>query len=411
MKMIGGMTVHVAPNGVFNEVNWNQAYKELSNKLSLKRTSDEEKKEAQEKLDELEKIPHTDSYQVTVLMDGKSDEGFKNIGFIFGNEDIVGGKYVSDVKNIEEHKDGLIFLGGGVDGLEMWHIQNGNIEAAGKCIQHNKDVYGDNYYIQFNYHGNSDGEFDDFKTLIELAHKNGVKLVAANSCRYIKESDRLDSRFYLSINNSQDFIPDEGSDDFSMCSEEELSKRFKGAGFSLSDIEESFNSIHEIEDKVDSFEFPQCRALANAEEDLWKRIWEGFDNIRKGTELEEESRKRIETEWEVIKSKNFTMYFIKVLRLTHVAKQLGILVGAGRGSGCGSEVNFLVGITFVDPLKYGLLFERFLSPSRHGWPDIDEDFSTASVGQWAHGSCETNYCYHPMLDDPKNAALRDKLWN
>lgn len=134
-----------------------------------------------------------------------------------------------------------------------------------------------------------------------------------------------------------------------------------------------------IADKCEKTEFPKARGLTDQTKQLRALVEAGFNKKRKGTEYEEKSRKRLEIELKVIEDMGFTEYFVNVYTIVKRAAMLGLLSGPGRGSGAGSEVNYLLDITKIDPIKNNLIFERFLNPSRWNYPDIDLDIQTSSA--------------------------------
>lgn len=130
------------------------------------------------------------------------------------------------------------------------------------------------------------------------------------------------------------------------------------------EVEYAISNSVEIADKCEPTSFPKAKDLVDKTTELRKLVEMGFDRKRKGTEYEEKSRKRLEIELKVIEDMGFTQYFVDVYTIVKRAAMLGLLTGCGRGSGAGSEVNYLLDITKIDPIKNNLIFERFLNPER-----------------------------------------------
>lgn len=279
----------------------------------------------------------------------------------------------------------------------MYYARIQDFEQAKENLQSLKEIFGDNLYFLLEKHevfesGDEELEMVGFLSeqeamnhLINIAKDLDIKIIASNNSLYARESDRINYRLFR--NSFGEFtgpFTDFGfsTDNHHICTEDELKERLENS-YGKEIAEESFNNLKGLEKFLlnCNVQFPDAPNLIDNSQELWKLCEEGFNKIRKGTKYEEESDKRWKYEFEVINGKNFTQYFIKVYNICKVAKELGILVGPGRGSGAGSEICYLVGITQVDPLRYGLYFERFLNPSRNGFPDIDLDLATVPISR------------------------------
>lgn len=207
---------------------------------------------------------------------------------------------------------------------------------------------------------------------IELARKCGVKIVASNDSHYVNPEDRkywLITRMAM-IGKDKDF-----TGNYHMLDDNSMFAKIYEGYVTEAELDES---EHEIEQRLEVYDLPRSNYESTKEdESLFERIvWTGFKNKRLGTEYEEESLLKIPYELSVIQTKGFGKYFLKTREIVACARENGILVGPGRGSGAGGEVTYLSGITQVDPIKYGLMFERFLNPGRNAMPDIDVDLQS-----------------------------------
>ena len=217
------------------------------------------------------------------------------------------------------------------------------------------------------------------KKYIDIVKENNINIVCTNESRYITKKDRANYRLYRQIISGGERIFFD-RDNNHMMTNRELEENLSEI-YSKEDIEKGFKNAKLIKEKIEDIKEPTAEPLKDCSEELTKLCIEGWNRIRKGTDREQESKERYEYELSVINGRNFSEYFIKVLTIVKTAKKLGILMGPARGSGAGSEVCFLIGITHVDPLKYGLFFERFLNPERHGFPDIDVDMATVPLAR------------------------------
>lgn len=380
VKFIPGCEFSIKPEDKIYTKLINEKIAFIKKEMRLKRTTEEMYKNYEKEIKELEKINAVDSHSVILL--AKNEEGFKSLVNIFnetkeeGNED---GTYVTDRKTILNNSNGLICIFAGIKSEIIYWIRNGNNKKALECINIFKEAFGEDLYGGLEYqemNRNPIGilnEVEAFNKFIKMADEIGLPLVAMNDVKYVKKESRNDYRLYVNVmsNENVKFYKDHCH----MADEKELKDRMKKV-YPNDDVEKAFDNIKIIDSKCKDIPSQKAKGLIDCSEELTKLCEEGWEKLRKNTKYEEESRKRYLYELKVINSKNFSQYFIKVLTIVKLAKKLGILIGPARGSGGGSEICYLIGITHVDPLKYGLFFERFLNPERHGFPDIDIDMAT-----------------------------------
>ncbi|MCD6402386.1 DNA polymerase III subunit alpha, partial [bacterium] len=217
------------------------------------------------------------------------------------------------------------------------------------------------------------------KTLISLAKKFGIPLIATNDVHYLKREDSEAQDILMLINTGADPNDPERltlkEDDFSMRSPEQMIEDFKEIPEAIENTQKVAKmcnfEFHLGETKLPYFEVPNGKS---PDEYLRELCFEGLKK-RYGSFIKKETIKRLEYELSVIKKMGFASYFLIVQDFVSWAKEKRIVVGPGRGSAAGSLVSYVLGITNVDPLKYNLMFERFLNPSRISLPDIDLDFT------------------------------------
>ena len=260
------------------------------------------------------------------------------------------------------------------------------------------DLFGDDYYVEFQRHGLSEQDKVN-EVLIKFARKHDVKIIASNDSHYVDQSDFNAHDILLCINTGEklstpanrEFSDDDISirdkrfafpnDQFFFKKTEEMMKVFH-------DLPEAIDNTNEIVDKVQllnlkrdillpAFPLPQEFKIhddnnLNQWEYLKHLAYEGAKE--RYSELSEEIRERLDFELFTIKSMGFAGYFLIVSDFIRAGRDLGVFVGPGRGSAAGSVVAYCIGITNIDPIKYKLLFERFLNPDRKSMPDIDTDF-------------------------------------
>jgi DNA polymerase-3 subunit alpha len=273
-------------------------------------------------------------------------------------------------------------------------IAKGKLEEAEEELKWWLNVFGDDYYIELQRHSGLEkidivGE-DGRKTfskysqeginqeLIKLARKHNVKIIATNDSHYVNEEDASPHDILLCINTNS-YIKEDNrfkfpSSDFYFKTKQEMGKIF-------SDIPEALDNTIHIYDKIEDIKlarevllpnFPLPDKFNNQEDYLRHLSFLGAK--RKYGTITKEVEDRLNFELSVINKSGYPGYFLIVQDFTSTAKEMGVAVGPGRGSAAGSAVAYCLGITNVDPIKYDLLFERFLNPERISMPDIDIDF-------------------------------------
>ena len=282
---------------------------------------------------------------------------------------------------LREHHEGLIALSACLQGEIPAKLSAGDYDGAMEIAREYNEIMGEgNFYIEIQNHGIPEEE-RVLPKLVRLSRETGIPLVATNDCHYLLPEDSKIQKILVCIQTNHTIDEDTGldfrTDEFYVKSEEEMRKLFMMAPEAIDNtgiiadrcnVEFEFGKIKlphfEVPDGRDHAEY--LRSLASA--GLNKR-YRGFS-----AELIEKYRERMDYELSVVDKMGYTDYYLIVYDFVRFAKQSGIPVGPGRGSGAGSIVAYCIGITDIDPMKYNLLFERFLNPERVSMPDFDIDF-------------------------------------
>ncbi len=264
-------------------------------------------------------------------------------------------------------------------------IQSGNLELAEEKLKWWLDLFQEDFYIEIMRHrgleklNNTDLSQEDVnQQLLKFAAKYNIKTIVSNDAHYVNEEDWKMHEILLCVNTGTKLIDENrfqfSSSDYYLKSQQEMVDIFK-------DIPEAVANTMEILDKIETPElerdillpnFPLPSGFDNQSDYLRFLVYEGA-KIKYG-EIRSIVRERIDHELNIIKSMGFDGYFLIVQDFIKAAREIGVSVGPGRGSAAGSAVAFCLTITNVDPIKYNLLFERFLNPERISMPDIDIDF-------------------------------------
>ena len=264
-------------------------------------------------------------------------------------------------------------------------IARGNIELAEEKLKWWLDIFGEDYYIELMRHegieridNSSMSQEDVNQHLIKLAEKYNVKVIATNDAHYVEEEDWKPHDVILCVNTGRKV---EEIDRFKFSSSDYFFKTKDQMRALFSDVPQAIDNTMEVFDKIEMPKlardillpnFPLPQEFTNQPDFLRHLVYEGAK--RNYGEITEELRERLDHELHIIKDMGFDGYFLIVQDFIDAARKLGVAVGPGRGSAAGSAVAYCLKITNVDPIKYNLLFERFLNPERISMPDIDIDF-------------------------------------
>lgn len=284
-----------------------------------------------------------------------------------------------DLDLLREHHEGLIALSACLAGEIPRALTRGDYEGARKAALRYEGIFGrGNFYLELQDHGMAEQKRIN-PQLIRLSRETGIPLVATNDCHYIAPEDSRMHRVLLCIQTGRT-IEDEnamefGSEEFYFKSEEEMRALFP-------DVPEAADNTVKIAQRCQvELEFGKTKLPAFFTPDgsdnleFFRRLCQEGLIRRYGEDPPQEYRDRLEYEIRVISQMGYVNYYLIVWDFIRYARSVGIPVGPGRGSGAGSLAAYCVGITNVDPMRYDLLFERFLNPERVSMPDFDIDFS------------------------------------
>ena len=316
----------------------------------------------------------------------KNEEGYKNLSYMVSKSFIDGfySKPRIDMELLRANSKGLIALSGCVAGKIPQLILAGSMAEAEACAKEFVDIFKDDFYLEVQNHGLDDERKAAYGIKL-ISEKLGIPMVATNDVHYLERSDAETQATLMSIQMNTQVSDGRPlgfeTDEFYFKSAEEMKVLFapyKGAVENTVKIAEKCNFDFEF----DNLHLPdfQPEGGKTHKEKLREDAFFGFDKkihenkITFDKHSRNEYESRIEYELSVIDKMGFNAYFLIVSDFVNYAKRHGIPVGPGRGSGAGSLVAFLVGITDVDPIAFDLLFERFLNPERVSMPDFDIDF-------------------------------------
>ncbi|MEN3014020.1 MAG: DNA polymerase III subunit alpha [Endomicrobiia bacterium] len=320
------------------------------------------------------------SYHLTLLV--KDEIGYRNLMKLLSKgyvENLIASKGKIKKSWLAEYKDGLIALSGCLEGEISYNIlENKSEETLKDIVGFYLDIFGkENFYLELMYNKIPEQKIVLEKSY-ELAKKMNIKTVVTNDVHYVKKEDAKLQEILLCISTRTTLDdPDRlrfSSDEFYFKSPQEMYAVFK-------DFPEALKNTLEIAEKCNliidfsKIYLPEIELPAGETADslLRKLCYEGIK--KRYSHISIEVTKRLEYELEIIKQMGFSSYFLIVYDFINYARQQKIPIGPGRGSGAGSLVSYCLGITDIDPIKYGLLFERFLNPSRKTLPDLDIDFA------------------------------------
>ncbi|MBV1887829.1 MAG: DNA polymerase III subunit alpha [Urechidicola sp.] len=339
---------------------------------------------------------HKDNgYQIVLL--AKNKNGYHNLAKLSSISHTKGFYYVPRIdKNlIDEYKDDLIVLSGNIYGEISSKILNIGEKQAEDALLWWKEKFDSDFYLEITNH-KQENEQHVNEILISFSKKHEVKLVATNDVFYINKNDAVPHDILMCVKDGEKFDTPKGrgrgyryglpNDEYYFKSTDEMVALFQ-------DTPQAILNIQEVIDKVEPY--PLARDVLLPKFDIPQQFVNSEDKIdggvrgenaylkhltfegakkRYGEELDKETIERIDFELSIIEMTGYPGYFLIVWDLILEARKMNVSVGPGRGSAAGSVVAYCLWITNIDPIKYDLLFERFLNPDRVSLPDIDIDF-------------------------------------
>ena len=338
------------------------------------------------------------------LMLAKNATGYRNLSKLcsLGYMDGYYSKYPRiDKELIEQYHEGLIAttccLGASVP-QAILRGATGDLQKAEEEFKWWLDLFGEDYYVEIQRHGIPEQDQVN-KVLIDWARKYNVPIIASNDSHYVDQADSNAHDILLCINtgekqstpkadDSDDEVSQKGKR-FAFYNDEFFFKTQAQMGETFKDLPEALDNTNRIVDKVEPLKLKKDILLPNYEipagfadqdEYLKHLTYEGAIKRYLGEgnggvdSLDPKIKERIDFELFTIRTMGFSGYFLITQDFINAGKKMGVLIGPGRGSAAGSAVAYCIGITNIDPIKYDLLFERFLNPDRKSMPDIDTDF-------------------------------------
>lgn len=324
------------------------------------------------------------NYYHLVLL-AKNDIGYKNLMKLttLGHTEGFYYKPRIDQELLLQYREGLVALSACLAGVVNAPLLEGDYEGAKKAAIWYKEAFGEDFYIELQDHG-LEGDKIVMEQAPRLAKELGIKIICSNDCHYIRKEDAVAHNVLLNIkevssaNSGQMDIYNlrYGVPEMYFKTKEDMAKIF-------ADYPEAIENTNEIADKCNVdlksdikmpiFPIPPTSKAATLEEYLEELTMEGLEH--RYPVMDARILERVKFELDVIKSMGYAGYFLIVQDFIKAAREKNVRVGPGRGSAAGSIVAYALGIINVDPLKYDLLFERFLNPDRVSMPDIDIDFA------------------------------------
>jgi len=367
-----------------------------------------------------------------LLVLAKNLKGYRNLIKIVSKSWTEGFYYRPriDKELLEQYSEGLIVSSACLGGEISRKVDGGQINEAEEAVQWYKRVFGDDYYLELQRHKTDRIDADQTtypkqervnKELIRIAGKYDVKLIATNDVHFVNEEDADAHDRLICLSTGKDF----DDPDRMHYTKQEWLKTTEEMNRIFSDIPEALTNTLEIADKVEFYSidhsalmpfypidpafgteesykqnYPEALLIEEFGKETFHRLGD-YDKVirvklesdylahltrkgahkRYGEDLSAEIKERLQFELDTIKNMGFPGYFLIVQDFITAAREMDVAVGPGRGSAAGSAVAYCLGITDIDPLKYDLLFERFLNPDRISMPDIDIDFDDEGRGK------------------------------
>ena len=319
-------------------------------------------------------------FHLTLL--AENNLGWKNLIQLVTKSHLEGFYYRPrvDKELLRQYHEGLIALSGCPAGEIPRLLENDKFEEAEKVAKEYQEIFGqENFFLEIGHHPNISNIDKVNDGLKKLSQKLNIPLVATQDIHYLKPEDADYHDILLAVQTGNKISDDDRltlkADDFSMRSQEEMIEFFK-------DLPEAIENTVKIAERCNVNlslnqillpHFPLPEGETSADNYLEKLVMEKLP--KRFAVADAKVMERLNYELEIIKQMGFADYFLIVSDFVNWARERGIVVGPGRGSAAGSLVSYILGITDIDPLKYNLLFERFLNPDRISMPDIDLDFT------------------------------------
>jgi DNA polymerase III subunit alpha len=335
-----------------------------------------------------EKSDKLDGGGFHLVLLAKNKEGYKNLIKLVSYGWTEGFYYRPrvDKELLRIYHHGLIALTACLHGEIPWLLRHEGVDNARKALYEYKQIFGDDFYLELQRHPSDDPQINREvfenqvfinKQLVTFAEETGTRYIATNDVHFINEEDAPAHDRLLCISTGKD-VDDPNRLRYTkqewLKTQEEMKLLFADLPLSIANTEEIVAKIevYELNSEPVMPDFPIPETFSDAQEYLKSLTYRGAEE--RYPEMNEMIRERIDFELETIHKMGFPGYFLIVWDVIRAAREMGVSVGPGRGSAAGSVVAYCLRITDIDPIKYDLLFERFLNPDRVSMPDIDIDF-------------------------------------
>jgi len=324
------------------------------------------------------------SYHILLIAENKT--GYNNLMKLSSLAYLEGFYYKPriDKEILREYSEGLICSSGCLNGELNYYLLKGDIDTALAVAEEYKSIFNGNYYLEVQNHGMPEDEII-LTEVPKIAEKLNISLIGSNDCHYLRKNHAEAHDVLLCLQTGKTLEDTDrlkySSDNFYFKDPDEMSSLFENQPDA---VKNTLSLAEKVDLDLDTKtfhmpNFPLPEGETTPEKYLESLVWDGVKE--RYAEVDSEIKKRVEHEVKTINSMGFAGYFLIVNDFIRYAKEKGIPVGPGRGSAAGSVVSYALGITAIDPLQYGLIFERFLNPDRISMPDIDIDFCYERRGE------------------------------
>ncbi|MFH0867174.1 MAG: DNA polymerase III subunit alpha [Bacteroidota bacterium] len=281
-----------------------------------------------------------------------------------------------DKELLMQYHEGLIASSACIGGEIPYYIIRNGEKKAEQALNEYYDIFGEDFYLELMDHGMREQK-DVNKVLLNFASRYNINLIATNDTHFVNADDAKAHDILVCLNTGRDYDDPKRmkyTGQEYLKSPEEMEKLFAHCPEAIRNTQEILEKIENFDLKHDVIlpSFPLPVGFTDEDEYLRHLTYKGAKRLY--PDMPDNIRSRIEYELEVVKDKGFAGYFLVVSDYIHAAREMKVSVGPGRGSAAGSAIAYCIGITGIDPVKYDLLFERFLNPERPSMPDIDVDF-------------------------------------
>ncbi|MDD3487485.1 MAG: DNA polymerase III subunit alpha [Candidatus Moranbacteria bacterium] len=317
-----------------------------------------------------------------LILLAKNEKGYKNLMQLVSIAHLEGFYYKPriDRDTLRKYSEGLVGLSACVEGEVPSLVLSGKMEEAEKMAREYEEILGKgNFFLEIQHHPKYPNQKIANDGIIDISKKTGLPVVATTDMHYVRPDDAAIQDILLCVQTNRKVSEQNRMNlmdfDLFMRSPEQMAEDFKDIPEAISNTQRVVEMCN-LEIELGKLKLPRYDVPDGfTPETYLRKLCEEGLKERFGENITQEHRDRLEYEFSVIQKTGFASYFLIVQDFVNWAKDQGIVVGPGRGSAAGSFISYLTGITNIDPIKYDLIFERFLNPERISMPDIDMDFA------------------------------------